>query len=229
MKNLSLTITLLALSYFTFAQEAPKTTISVIGLSQKTFYPNAYKVTFLLQEEIRSESAKTMDKTWLDTIRHTFFENVKAYGLKESDFLTIRKSSTPSNGYGGRNASPLYNIVYQLRNIKSDLAQKLVDDLRTPGLKGIVAKPQYGTILKPVVDSLYSAALADAHINAFSMAKQLNKTVGQPLNVGTGYNTLHDFNTEFDANDYYSLSKFEITLIDSKPFPVTVTITYELK
>jgi uncharacterized protein YggE len=218
---------LLLLPYFANAQDAPKSTIAVTGLAQKTFYPKACKITFFLQEEVKGENSNGTIKTSLDSIRQNFFENVKAYGLKESDFLLLKKSSMPT-GYG-RSTANLYNIAYQLKDQKFNVAQKIVDDLRVPGLKGIVAKPQYSLIPKIVLDSLYSAALQDAHSNAVSLAKEVNKTIGEAINVSTGYNPLRDLNAEYEQIDTYSLSKFEISLVDSKTLPVQVTITYELK
>jgi len=222
-----LIVALLLCPYFAFTQEYPKSTIVVTGYSQKTFYPKNFKISFFLQEDVKGENSKGVIKTLLDSIKQDFFENVKAYGLKESDFIVLKKSSSPT-GYG-RTSTSLYNIAYQLKNQRFDIAQKLVDDLRINGLKGIVAKPQYVTIQKTVVDSLYAAAIQDAHSTAISLASQVNKTIGEAVNMNNGYNAIRDFNTDYEQIDAYNLAKFEISMVDSKPFQVQVTITYELK
>jgi len=227
MKKTSFLLGLLLSFSGVFAQETHRnTTISVVGTAQKVITPKFCKVTFLLQEEMKSEDQRGTSKISIDTIKQLFFDNVKAYGLKESDFIVIKKSSQP---YGGRTSSSnLYNIIYQLKNVKFVLADKLVSDLRFTGLRGIIAKPQYTDITRPELDSLNAAAIDDAHSIAVKMATKVNKSIGEVTNLSF-YDSVRNFGIEYDPEDLYSLSKFEIALIDSKNYPVTATITYELK
>ena len=228
MKKLLIISAFILFSIYAFAQDVPRNTISVVGSSQITMYPVAYKIRFLLQEENKLPYGKPINKTSIDSLRSLFFENLKAYGYNESDLTLIKQSSTPYND--GSN-TPLNNSIYELKNVKPDVAQKLVGNLRFNGLKGAVARAQYLLISKPVQDSLYAGAIKDAHSLAANLAKQVNKSVGEAYNITTGYNngTQRDFNIEYDTTDLYNMSRFEISLVDSKVYPLTVNVTYELK
>lgn len=227
MKKLHLTILLAVFTGVAFCQDAQRSNISVMGYAQKTVYPKMYRVRFLLQEEIKSQSSKGAVKTSLDSIKQQFFENMKAYGISEKDLAVIKKSSQA--GYGGTGAQTLYNIVYELKNQKFADAEKFVDNLRFIGLKGVVATPVYPIIAKPVQDSLYTAAIDDARANATSMSKQVNKTIGEVISINGGYNTLRDFNIDYPNNDLYNLTRFDIGTTDIKFLQISVTISYELK
>ena len=121
----------------------------------------------------------------------------------------------------------MFNIVYELKDVKIELAQKLVDGLRVGGVKGVLAKPQYATTSKPVQDSLFAAAMTDARNNATGVAKLTGKSIGEVYNVNTGYSTVPY--AEYDNVDFYNLSKFEINLGDNKIINVSVNVTFELK
>jgi uncharacterized protein YggE len=212
-----------------FAQDAPKTTISVTGNAQITLYPVSYKVRFFLQEDaVSTVYNKPVTKTSLDSIRTVFFSNLKAYGYPEADLKLIKKSSTPYNN--GANTTALYNEIYELKKIKADAAEKLVTDFRFNGLKGIVARAQYALINRAAQDSIYAAAIKDGHSSAVNLAKEVGKTVGEVFTIGTYNNAVfRDINNDYDASDIYSLSRFEMSLADSRIIPVTINISYELK
>jgi hypothetical protein len=212
-----------------FAQDAPKTTIAVTGSAQITLYPAWYKVRFFLQEDaVSTVYNKPVTKTPLDSIRIVFFNNLKAYGYNEADLKLVKKSSMPYNN--GVNTTALYNETYELKKIKADAAEKLVTDFRFNGLKGIVARAQYAFINRATQDSVYAAAIKDAHNSAVNLAREVSKSVGEVFTIGI-YNTavFRDINNDFDATDMYSLSRFEMNLADSRIIPVTINLTYELK
>jgi hypothetical protein len=212
-----------------FAQDVPKTTVAVTGNAQITLYPASYKLRFFLQEDaVSTVYNKSVTKTPLDSIRAIFFSNLKAYGYTENELKLIKKSSTPYNN--GANTAALYNEIYELKKIKADAAEKLVADFRFNGLKGIVARAQYALINRATQDSIYAAAIKDAHSSAVNLAKEVGKTVGEVFTIGTYNNAVfRDINNDYDASDVYSLSRFEMNIADSRIIPVTINLSYELK
>lgn len=229
MKKLLLISIVLLITHNIFSQDISQNqnTINVNGIARKTVLPSSYKIKFLLQEEEKLDGYKPIGKTSIDSIRTLFFENIKAYGFKETDITLVKKGSVASNRSGG---AYLNNLIYESQNIKLDIAQKLVDNLRLTGLKGVVAKSIYPAISKTVQDSLYGAALQDAANNAFTLAKLANKSVGEIYNIrGNYYFDGDQVNFQYEDNNYYNLTKFEINIVDKRLATSSLQITYELK
>lgn len=211
-----------------FAQDTQRNTVSVVGNAQLTLYPVSFKLRLFIQEEMLTmQYGKPGTKTKLDSIRAVLFDNLKAYGYNESDLKLIKRSST---AYGGSPAMTLDNEVYEIKNVKAVMAEKLVTDLRFIGLKGVIARPQYPIISRAMQDSVYAAAIKDGHNMAINMAKEVEKTVGDTYNIGTyNSNIFRDISADYDNNDAYNLARFEMSLTDSRVIPVMVNLTYELK
>jgi len=229
MKKLLSAIIIALLSVAAFAQDAQRTSVTVNGSAQLTLYPTSYKVRFFLQEEATATTYnKPVTKTSLDSIRTVLFNDIMAYGYTESDLRLLKRSSTPYNN--GANSTALYNEVYELKNIKTTTAEKLVINLRFNGLKGVIARPQYTIVGKATQDSLYATAIKDAHNAALNLAKEVGKTIGEVYNVNNYNNAVfRDLSNEYDNTDMYNLSRFEMNLAESRVIPITVSLTYELK
>jgi hypothetical protein len=193
-----------------------------------TIIPDSYKVQIMIQEEEQKINYQTIGKLPIDSVKNNLFRSLKKYDINEKDLRQLGFSSRDLGQY----PNYLSNITYELPLKNKQQGIQLINELRFPGIKGIVVKGQYSNAAQQITDSLYELALKDAFKNAQLLARKVNKTVGEVKNIQLQERTIpsvgRDLESFGDVYNAYNLARFEIDLRD-KIATCTVRVSYELK
>jgi hypothetical protein len=190
--------------------------------------PDSYKVQIMIQEEEQKINYQTIGKLPIDSVKNNLFRSLKKYDINEKDLRQLGFSSRDLGQY----PNYLSNITYELPLKNKQQGIQLINELRFPGIKGIVVKGQYSNAAQQITDSLYELALKDAFKNAQLLARKVNKTIGEVKNIQLQERTIpsvgRDLESFGDVYNAYNLARFEIDLRD-KIATCTVRVSYELK
>lgn len=202
--------------------------IDVPGYAKVMVVPDAYKAQILIQEEEQKIGYQTIGKLSIDSIKINLFNSLKKFNIEEKELKLIGTSSQALGQY----PNFLINIAYELQLKQKEQAQRLVNELRLPGLKGIVIKAQYTKASQRTQELLYDSALSDAHSTAILLAKKSDKTVGAVKNILIQDRQIpsmaRDSDSYVEVYNAYSISRFEMDLRD-KFATCNVRVSYELK
>lgn len=209
--------------------DSPLSTIDVQGTSKVLLVPDMYKVTFLIQEEEqRAQGYQVIGKLSIDSIKFNFFKQVKRYNIDEKEVKLIATSSREISQY----PNVLINMLYECFLKNKEQGEKLVSELRLPGLKGVIVKAIYTNAAEKIQDSLYDGAVKDARRIATALAKKSNKAIGEVKNIEVRDGTVTSIRREADVyNDIYNTyayGKFEMDYRD-KYATCMVRVVYEMK
>jgi uncharacterized protein YggE len=230
MKKLFGILPLFFLSQILTAQLSDRSlnTIDVIGSSKLTVIPESYKAQILIQEEEQKINYQTIGKLSIDSVKNNFFRALKKYNIDEKDLKIVGFSSRELGQY----PNFLSNIAYELSLKNRQQGVQLINELRFPGIKGIIVRGQYPNAPQQIPDSLYELALKDAYRNAQIFARKVNKTIGEVKNIQLQERTIpsvgRDLESYGDIYNAYSLARFEMDLRDKMAY-CTIRVTYELK
>ena len=230
MKKLFAILPFFFLSEILTAQLTDRTlnTIDVIGSSKMTIIPDSYKAQIMIQEEEQKINYQIVGKLSIDSVKNNFFKSLKKYYVEEKDLKILAYSSRELGQY----PNYLSNIAYELPLKNKQQGLQLINELRFPGIKGILVKGQYTNAAQQITDSLYELALKDAYRTAQVFARKVNKTVGEVKNIQLQERTIpsvgRDLESYGDIYNAYNLTRFEMDLRD-KIATCTVRVTYELK
>jgi len=213
-----LTVLLVSFSVATsFAQATDKSinTIDVLGSSKILANPPNYVAQVLIEEEEQKVGYTTIGKLPIDSIKMSLAANLKKFGFEEKELKILGVSGRPLGQY----PNFLTNIAYELKLKDKETASKLVNEMRFPGLKGIVIKRVFTQAQKTALsDSLYTSAIQDARKIATELAKRENKTIGEVKSIELRFNSVASFGMDTDSNtgnfNAYEFSKFEMDYRD---------------
>lgn len=231
MKKFIFIVSFILLLTITKAQpgDLPSATIDVQGTSKMIIMPDGYKAQFLIQEEEqRAQGYQVIGKLLIDSIKLNLFKNLRKYSIEEKEVKIIATSSRELGQY----PNVLINVAYECLLKNKEQGEKLVNELRFPGLKGVVVKAMYTKAAEKMQDSLYDGAVKDAQRIAAALAKKSNKTIGEVRNIeirdGIITGIRRDGDIYSDMYNSYATAKFEMDYKD-KYATCIVRVIYEMK
>lgn len=204
-------------------------TIDIEGTSKMLANPPTYIANFLIQEEEKKVGYTTIGKISIDSIKINFSTTLKKFGLEEKDLKTLGTTSKDI----GQFPSYLTSIAYELKLRDKEIANKLINEMRFTGLKGIVIRRVFTQSQKTnLLDSLNNAAINEAKRRANEFAKKENKIIGEIKSIEFKFNSIDSFgmDTESSNNNFntYEYNKFEMDNRDKYARSI-VRIVFELK
>ena len=202
-----------------------KNIIQTIGRSSEAIYPDSFTIVFALQEgEKRLDYLTVIGKTSIDTLTLDLLKRLKTYKLEKKDLKPIEMTSFES-------AQRVYmTFLYETVVPDKETAVKIVNELRFNGLKGIMVEGIYTRPPTQLVEKMHASAITDARNNAISLAKLINKQVGEIISCRVGTNcwsdNLGDYNKNY--NRRYD-RKFEMNFQERKFINFEITVEFDLK
>jgi uncharacterized protein YggE len=211
-----------------FAQSF-ENTIDVQGYAKLLANPDNYIAQFFIQEEEQKMGYTTIGKLPIDSIKIILFSNLKKAGIEEKDVKMMGTSSREIGQY----PNFLMNVSYEVKLKNKEIANKLVNEMRFTGLKGLVIKRIFTKTQKDALaDSLYEEAIKNAKKIATELAKKANKTIGEIKSVELRSNSVTTFGMDMETNSdnyaTYSYSRFEMDYRD-KYATCFVRVIFEMK
>jgi hypothetical protein len=188
--------------------------IEVEGYSKLAVVPDLYNVIITIQEPEQRIGYTIIGKTPIDSIKFFMAEALKKYGISLKDLKII--GITSRDTYTGQLPFSLTSIVYSCKLKNKEEAQKMVNELKFNGLKGIVVN--WSTSEEKTVafkDSVYHLALIDAREAATKLAATFKKTIGEirtitvvtsdmnRLDKDLTYDMYNNFRFEYDNRDLF--------------------------
>ncbi|NRS89843.1 hypothetical protein HNQ02_002777 [Flavobacterium sp. 7E] len=185
-----------------------KSTIEVVGETEKVVGDDSYTLVIALQQILAYEGQLDVEATSLDVVKKNFIKELEKIGI---DFSRFKRNSYYEFAMVYSQNKEL-SEYYFLRTSDKDEFRKLTQ-LKSPGMSISNTEIEAAKLTDKQLIELSTKAIANAKEKAETIAKKLNKNIGEIVKIS-------DLNTNAQFIHGYGTTAKQAH---------TVTVAYELK
>lgn len=154
-----------------------KNTITVIGETEKHITEDSYTILISLQQVMVYEGQGEVEATSLEAVRENYFKKAKEAGIDYNSFIKNTYYEFAMSYSQNRESE-----CYYLKTSNEDEVRKIIQ-LKSAGVSVVTIDATTKNLTNQEMVDLSVKAIANAKVRAKAIAKTMNKSIGEIVNI----------------------------------------------